>query len=185
MRPEIWHSPVGLTHDAGWELDVRRTVPGPAAETWRRLLDEWLPQWLGVDSVPQMVGAPVHRGGRVRGRVIGCHVGRRVRLRWTPEILDHETVFQVTLQETQAGAAGVIAADGGAAASGVAEAGAAEAGAAGGAGVGAGTVLAIHQERLLGAAERQGLLEHWEQVLDELVTGLGREVAGRPLDLHG
>ena len=90
MRPEIWHSPVGLTHDAGWELDVRRIVPGPAAETWRRLLDEWLPQWLGVDSVPQMVGAPVHRGGRVRGRVIGCHVGRRVQLRWTPEILDHE-----------------------------------------------------------------------------------------------
>ena len=158
MRPEIWHSPVGLTHDAGWELDVRRIVPGPAAETWRRLLDELLPQWLGVDSVPQMVGAPVHRGGRVRGRVIGCHVGRRVQLRWTPEILDHETVFQVTLQETQAGAAH---------------------------GDTAGTELTIHQERLLGPAERQGLLEHWQQVLDELITGPGREIGGRPLDLRG
>lgn len=46
-------------------------------------------------------------------------------------------------------------------------------------------MLAIHQERLLGAAERQGLLEHWEQVLDEIVTSPGREIAGRPLDLRG
>ena len=158
MQTETWHSPVGLTHDAGWELDVRRTVPAPAAETWQRLLAEWLPVWLGVDSVPQMVGAPLRRDGRVRGRVIGCHVGRRVRVRWTPEALDHETVFQVTLQEAPGAAAG---------------------------GTSAGTEIAIHQERLLGAAERQGLLEQWEQVLDALVAAHLRErPVGRP-ELRG
>jgi hypothetical protein len=106
MQTETWHAPVGLTHDAGWELDVRRTLPAPVPETWQRLIGEWLPQWLGVESVPQMVGAPVRRGGRVHGRVIGCHVGRRVRLRWTPDTLDHETVFQVVLQEAPDGAGG-------------------------------------------------------------------------------
>ena len=154
MQTETWHTPVGLTHDAGWELDVRRTLPAPVAETWQRLLGEWLPQWLGVESVPQMVGAPMRRQGRVHGRVIGCHVGRRVRLRWTPDMLDHETVFQVTLQEDPDG-------------------------------YGHGTILEIHQERLLGAAERQGLLEHWNRVLDDLVDAHGRELAGGRLDLRG
>jgi len=154
MQTETWHTPVGLTHDAGWELDVRRTLPAPVSETWQRLLGEWLPQWLGVDSVPQMVGAPMRRQGRVHGRVIGCHVGRRVRLRWTPDTLDHETVFQVTLQENPDG-------------------------------YGPGTILEIHQERLLGAAERQGLLETWNRLLDELVDAHGRELAGGRLDLQG
>ena len=96
MQTETWHSPVGLTHDAGWELDVRRTLPAPPSEIWQRLLAEWLPQWLGVESVPQMVGAPVRRGGRVHGRVIGCHVGRRVRLRWTPDTLDHLSLIHIS-----------------------------------------------------------------------------------------
>jgi uncharacterized protein YndB with AHSA1/START domain len=140
MTTETTHDPVGLTRDAGWELGVRRTVAAPAADVWRRLLSEWLPQWLGIESVPQMVGAPMRQDGRVRGRVVGCHVGRRVRLRWTPETLDHETVFQVTLLESSQG-----------------------------------TTVAIHQERLLGAAERQGLLEQWTTVLDELVAQIERE----------
>ena len=154
MQTETWHSPVGLTHDAGWELDVRRTLPAPPSEIWQRLLAEWLPQWLGVESVPQMVGAPVRRGGRVHGRVIGCHVGRRVRLRWTPDTLDHETVFQVTLQEVPES-------------------------------FGHATILETHQERLLGAAERQGLLDHWNLVLDDVVAAHGRELAGGRLDLQG
>lgn len=153
MHTESLQIPVGLTRDAGWELGVRRTLPAPAEDVWRRLLAEWLPQWLGIDSVPQMVGAPVRHQGRVHGRVIGCHVGRRVRLRWTPAILDHETVFQVTLQEP------------------------AEDGA-------AGTSIEIHQERLLGDAERQSLLVYWTAVLDELVAAYEREGAGSQ-DLRG
>lgn len=133
MRTESRHSPVGLTRDAGWELEVRRTVRASAPELWRRLLADWLPQWLGVDSVPQMVGAPLKHAGRVRGRVMGCHVGRRIRLRWTPQDLDHETMFEVTLLEETGG-----------------------------------TTIVIHQERLLGPAERQGLLEHWDDVLAAL-----------------
>ena len=101
-----------------------------------------------------MGGAPVRRGGRVHGRVIGCHVGRRVRLRWTPDTLDHETVFQVTLQEAPES-------------------------------LGRATSLEIHQERLLGAAERQGLLDHWNLVLAAVVAAHGRELAGGRLDLQG
>lgn len=138
MRTESRHSPVGLTHDAGWELGAHRTLEAPPEEVWRMLLTEWLPQWLEVDTVPQMVGAPLRHGDRVRGRVIGCHMGRRVRVRWTPSRLDHETVFQVTLQPEPEG--------------------------------GRGTVLAVHQERLLGPAERQALLEHWETALDRVAA---------------
>ncbi|MFC7374826.1 SRPBCC domain-containing protein [Brachybacterium sp. GCM10030267] len=142
MQTEITPPPTGLTRDAGWELGVRRTLSAPLEDVWRRLLAEWLPQWLGVENVPQMVGAPMRHDGQTRGRVVGCHVGRRVRVRWTPPTLDHETVFQVTLLEASGG-----------------------------------TTVAIHQERLLGAAERQGLLEHWTTILDELVAAIDRETA--------
>lgn len=153
MRTPTMQIPTGLTPAAGWELRVRRTLPEPDQDVWSRLFAEWLPQWLGVDSVPQMVGAPVRHQGIMCGRVIGCHIGRRVRLRWTPAILDHETVFQVTLQEP------------------------AEHGA-------AGTEIEIHQERLLGAADREGMLSYWTAVLDELVTAYERENAARQ-DLPG
>ncbi|MFC0672523.1 hypothetical protein [Brachybacterium hainanense] len=137
--PDVDRSlPVGLTRDAGWQLGVRRTVRADAEEIWHRLLNEWLLSWLEVDSVPQMVGAPLRRGELVRGRVTGCHVGRRIRLRWHPPQLDHETVFQVTLVEAAQG-----------------------------------TTIAIHQERLLGPAERQALLEHWTGILEEVVASYG------------
>ena len=153
MRTATRHAPVGLTPDAGWALDVRRTLPAPPEDVWRRLHTEWLPQWLGVDSVPQMVGAPLRQDGAIRGRVSGCHMGRRVRLRWTPATLDHETIFQVTVQEPLD--PGVV-----------------------------GTVIEIHQERLLGPAERQTLLAHWTAVLDELVVAYALETAGSQ-DLPG
>ena len=142
-------SPDGLTPDAGWRLAVSRTLPAEPDDVWRRLLGEWLPRWLGVDSVPQMVGAPLRDGDVLRGRVVGAHVGRRVRVRWTPKDLDHETIFQVTLQDE-----------------------------------GDGTQITLHQERLLGAAERQGLLEHWTGVLDALVDTCSSERAV-VLDLPG
>lgn len=159
MRSESRHSPVGLTHvgpshvgashvglthDTGWQLAVRRSLPASAEDVWRRLLAECLPQWLGVESIPQMVGAPIRQEGRVRGRVVGCHVGRRLRLRWTPADLDHETVFQVTLQDSLEDPQ-------------------------------QGTLIELHQERLLGTAERQALLEHWTTVLDALVWDYARE----------
>lgn len=153
MRTETRHVPVGLTPDAGWALDVRRNLPAPTEDIWRRLLTEWLPQWLDVESVPQMVGAPLRTDGGVRGRVSGCHVGRRVRVRWTPTTLDHETIFQVTVQEPLEESL-------------------------------LGTVIEIHQERLLGPAERQSLLAHWTSVLDELVVAYALESAGSQ-DLPG
>lgn len=130
----------GLTPDAGWELGVDRTLTASPEEIWERLLGEWLPAWLGVDSVPRMVGTPLRSGAAVRGRVVGCHVGRRVRVRWTPPVLDHETVFQVTLQPAPEG-----------------------------------TTISIHQERLLGPAARQMLLEHWTSLLEQLALQLAVE----------
>src|SRR5690606_38983458 len=52
--------------DTGWGIVLRHDLDSPAPEVWRRLLADWLPLWLGVDSVPQMVGAPLRREGRGR-----------------------------------------------------------------------------------------------------------------------
>lgn len=137
---------VGLTPDAGWELNVERELRAPLDEVWQRLVAEWLPAWLGVASLPQMVGAPIADArGRVQGRVVGCHVGRRVRVRWTPADLDHETVFQVTIAEAVEG-----------------------------------TTITVHQERLLGPAERQALLERWTRILDNLVAAIAAETGAIP-----
>lgn len=135
-------APVGLTLDAGWELGVRRTLPVPFEECWAVLIDEWLPRWLMVDAVPQMVGAPLRQGLRSVGRVTGCHVGTRVRVRWDqPEAAD-ETVFQVTLLPAATG-----------------------------------TTIALHQERLSSAEERERLLAHWTRALERLATELRDEAA--------
>ena len=142
---------VGLTPDAGWELNVERELRAPLDEVWQRLVAEWLPAWLGVASLPQMVGAPIADArGRVRGRVVGCHVGRRVRVRWTPADLDHETVFQVTITEAVEG-----------------------------------TTITVHQERLLGPAERQALLERWTRILDDLVAAIAAETGAIPQITEG
>lgn len=56
MHIETRHPPVGRAPDSDQELRFRHTLPGPMEDIWRRLLTEWLPQWLDVDSIPQMVG---------------------------------------------------------------------------------------------------------------------------------
>lgn len=126
-------APVGLTRDAGWELGVRRTLPVPFDSAWTLLVEEWLPRWLGVDSVPQLVGAPLHQGRRDVGRVTGVHVGSRVRVRWDQPDAADETVLQVTLLPAASG-----------------------------------TTVAIHQERLASADERERLIAHWTRALERL-----------------
>lgn len=139
-------TPLGLSPDAGWELEVERTLPLPIDEAWQRLVAEWLPGWLGVDSVPRMVGAPLLDRGTARGRVLGCHVGRRVRVRWTPSDLDHETIFQATLIP-----------------------------------VSEGTQMVLHQERLLGAAERQALLNRWTAAVGRVARAIAVETGAIPI----
>lgn len=155
-HPESRHVPVGPASEsvgpapeATWELGVHRSLPLPMPELWERLFDEWLPHWLTVDSVPQMVGSPLRHGEESRGRVTGCHAGRRLRVRWTPTGFDHDTDFQVTLMD-----AALLD------------------------GVPSGTVLDIQQERLLGPGERRDLLQHWTSMLDELAVALARETVG-------
>lgn len=95
----------GRSRDAGWQLSVRRTLPLRADDAWDRLHEAWLPEWTGADRVPLLVGAPVRRDDVHIGRVIGCHVGRRLRLRWAPEGITHETVLQATVLESGDGTA--------------------------------------------------------------------------------
>lgn len=150
-HPQSTHVPVGPSSEPAWELSLHRSLPLSMEEVWERLFDEWLSQWLGVDSVPQMVGSSLRHGEETRGRVIGCHAGRRLRVRWTPIAFDHETEFQVTLMD-----AALFD------------------------GVPSGTVLDIRQERLLGPAERRELLQHWTSVLDELTAALTRGTLAAP-----
>lgn len=130
--------PIGLTRDAGWELGVRRTLPLTRDQAWELLRDAWLPRWLDVDAVPLVVGAELHRGAATVGRVVGAHLGRRLRVRWDQPDIDGETVLQVTLID----AAG-------------------------------GTTVAIHQERLGTAEQREDLLERWTAELDALRAEAG------------
>ncbi|MDN5599466.1 MAG: hypothetical protein ACTHV2_03405 [Brachybacterium sp.] len=139
MHIETRHPPVGRAPDSDQELRFRHTLPGPMEDIWRRLLTEWLPQWLDVDSIPQMVGTPLRRGGSVRGKVIGCYTGRRLRTRWIPASLTEETILQVTLMDAallEVGPPGVV--------------------------------LEIQQEDLPGPAAREDLLAHWTAVFDGL-----------------
>lgn len=54
-------------------------------EVWQRLVAEWLPGWLQVESIPRVVGGSLRAlDGAPLGRVLGCHVGHRVRLEWDP-----------------------------------------------------------------------------------------------------
>lgn len=89
----------------GARIAVEHPVAAPPEQVWRSLMTEWLPERLAVDSVPQMVGAPIRDGGTVRGRVLGCHVGRRLRLRWVPPELGHETLVQISLTPILGGTA--------------------------------------------------------------------------------
>ena len=139
MYTETRHPPVGLTPASDRALRFRHVLPGPMEDVWRRLLTEWLPQWLDVDSIPQMVGTPLRRGESVRGTVIGCYKGRRLRVRWIPAGLAEETILQVTLMDSallEVGPPGVA--------------------------------LEIEQEDLPGPAVREDLLAHWTAVLDGL-----------------
>ncbi|MGP9695443.1 SRPBCC family protein [Brachybacterium sp. AOP25-B2-12] len=105
-------SPLRRTPTADRELAARRTAPILRADVWRLLLDEWLPRWLDIDAVPLMVGTAVRRDDEVRGRVSGCYVGRRVRVRWEDPALGHATLFQVTLTEDEGGTEIVIQEEG-------------------------------------------------------------------------
>lgn len=141
MDTETRRPPTGVAPAADRALRIRHTLPGPMEDIWQRLLTEWLPQWLDVDSIPQMVGTPLRRGGRVRGSVIGCYAGRRLRARWIPAGLAEETILQVTLMDAallEVGPPGVV--------------------------------LEIQQEDLPDPAAREDLLVHWTAVLDALDT---------------
>lgn len=75
----------------------------------------------------------------MRGKVIGCYTGRRLRTRWIPASLTEETILQVTLMDAallEVGPPGVV--------------------------------LEIQQEDLPGPAAREDLLAHWTAVFDGL-----------------
>ncbi|WP_157085849.1 hypothetical protein [Devriesea agamarum] len=87
----------------GSEVNVRRLMRGPRPDVWILLINKWMPHWLGIDRLPQMMGATLATHGRKVGRVIGCQVGTHIRVRWTPATLNHETVFQVRLHDHPSG----------------------------------------------------------------------------------
>jgi uncharacterized protein YndB with AHSA1/START domain len=78
--------PVGQTKDAGWEIGVSRTVPCSVDEAWSVLTSSAaLRVWLGDDRLP----------GDERLRSL--RPGDRVRLRWRPPGVDHDTTLQVAV----------------------------------------------------------------------------------------
>jgi hypothetical protein len=103
MKPRIADT-TGLTKDAGWELGVRQTVPGPVPVVWAFLLGEGLPIWLGdIASLPTEKGAAYETRDGVKGTIRGYTEGYRVRLGWQPQDWPHDTTLQVTVKEAPGG----------------------------------------------------------------------------------
>lgn len=94
--------PTGLTKDAGWQLGVRRTVPGDPAAVWDHLLGDGLRVWLGRTELGQP-GDAYRTDDGVQGQVRSRTESRRLRLTWRPAGWDHDSTLQVTVQPAAGG----------------------------------------------------------------------------------
>lgn len=87
----------------GFEFRTRGELPLSQSEAWDRLTTQWFPNWLGLQSIPLMVGGPlVKNPGKNReviGRVLGSALGHRVRVEYTSPLVSATIIVQATLME--------------------------------------------------------------------------------------
>ncbi|MDO5644799.1 MAG: hypothetical protein Q4G21_03765 [Dermabacter sp.] len=85
------------------EFRVRATLPLPQDDAWDRLTTVWLPAWLGIESLPLMVGgllrphAPDSADAAPVGRVLGSSLGHRMRVMVTSPVTGGPIVVQASV----------------------------------------------------------------------------------------
>ncbi|MCT1790116.1 MULTISPECIES: hypothetical protein [Dermabacter] len=74
-------------------------------EAWDRMTQQWLPAWLGLQSIPLMVGGPlVKNPGKNRqiiGKVLGSALGHRIRVEYDSPLVSARIIVQATLMEDE------------------------------------------------------------------------------------
>jgi uncharacterized protein YndB with AHSA1/START domain len=94
----------GLTRDVGWELGVRRTAAVPTDVAWDHLAGAGAADWLGLDALPDRVGAEYRTADGTTGRIRSLTPGRRVRLTWRPQGRSTDSTVQLTVLPAVRGA---------------------------------------------------------------------------------
>jgi uncharacterized protein YndB with AHSA1/START domain len=96
-------TPSGQTKDAGWEVDVRRTVDAPLDTVWTFLLGAGRPLWLGNTALSLEKGASYATDDDIGGTVLSYTEGFRIRLTWQPGEWNHDSTLQLTVKPATTG----------------------------------------------------------------------------------
>lgn len=94
-------APVGESSDGGFQVGVRRTVPLPAGEAWRLLLQPpGRDAWLGVVATLQLEpGFRYETDDGTSGEIRSVREGERLRLTWHPNDWSRSSTLQVHVED--------------------------------------------------------------------------------------
>lgn len=87
------------------DFRTRATLPITREDAWERLTTQWLPNWLGLEALPLLVGSPLIAGpgkdtsreGKIVGRVLGSALGHRMRFIISSRAINAPVILQVGL----------------------------------------------------------------------------------------
>lgn len=87
------------------DFRTRASLPITREDAWERLTTQWLPNWLGLEALPLMVGTPLIAGpgkdtdreGKTVGRVLGSALGHRMRFIIASRAINSPVILQVGL----------------------------------------------------------------------------------------
>lgn len=88
-------------------LSATELLPLTQDDAWDRLTTQWMPNWLGIPSVPLLVGSDLvknpgaHR--QIVGRVLGSALGHRLRVMYVTALVQAPIVVQVSVAEVPEG----------------------------------------------------------------------------------
>ena len=74
----------GLTRDSGFQMGVRKTIPGNQVDVWNFLIsDEGVMQWLGpIDPGRLIPGQPFSLENGIEGEVTVLKLQSHIRMKW-------------------------------------------------------------------------------------------------------
>jgi len=97
-------TPVGKTHDQGWEIGVSRTLPVDERTAWEMVL-----RALGLEQAARAEGPRFERGqvietaGKIKIEIRSYDHGSLLRMRWRPPEWDFDSTLQVRIKPATSG----------------------------------------------------------------------------------